>query len=332
MMSDSKPQNIVYLFGAGATHAEITNLFPNWFTDGVKSRKESLLLKDVSLRICREAKLKPWFKKWKQTRDFEDIELFISLIKDNRVESDATVKGLQKLLEKDITSKLGEIRQRRFYLHRAFFELHKKTDDKETLVAIISLNYDDVLDKSYERVFKEKPNYSLFSNPAGRRFILKLHGGFTLKNKKTGRKILIIPPGTRKNYLEFPYNFIWGRALESLIECDILRVVGCSFSANDIGLIDLIFKANLERKSKNKLEIQLINDQQSGVEIKERFGFFPGIKTIEEIKERGYQTSLVPRVENDNPFKSWLLKKIEIMIPNDDDINKTEFIKKLINS
>lgn len=330
-MPDSKPQKIVYLFGAGATHAEITNLFPLWFADDTRKGKESLLLRDVSLRICRGAKLNPWFKKWKRVRDFEDIELFISLIEDNRIESDATVRGLQRLMKEDISTKLKEGRQRLFCLHGALFELHQKIKDKETLIAIISLNYDNVLDRAYTKVICKKPNYSFPGNPDGP-YLLKLHGGFELKNPKTGKLIPIVPPGTHKNYLELPYNFIWGRALESLIECDILRVIGCSLSANDVGLIDLIFKAHLERGGKNKLEIELINSPESGKEIKKRFGFFPGIKIISEIKEPGYQSYLVPEVVDNNPFKSWLKKKVEIMIPDRNTINKTVYLKKLINS
>ena len=268
-MPDLKPQKIVYLLGAGATHAEIANLHPQWFVDVAKKAKESLLLRGISLRVCRDARSKSWFKKWNSAKDFEDIELFISLIKDNRIESDATVRGLQGLLKEDICSKLKDGRQNKFYLHRALFELHKKIEDKETLVAIISLNYDDVLDNSYSKICGDKPNYSFPGDPVGP-YLLKLHGGFQLKNPKTNKSIPIIPPGAHKNYLELPYNFIWGRALESLIECDILRVIGCSLSANDIGLIDLIFKAHLQREGGNMLEIQLINSPDGGKDIKKR--------------------------------------------------------------
>lgn len=322
---------IVYLIGAGATNAEISNLFPSWFVDEVKEAQESLLLKYVSLRICKNAKSKRWFKQWKQTRDFEDIELFISLIEDNRIESYTTVRGLQDLLKKDINSRLKVRRQRRFCLHGSLLELHEKIKTKETLAAIISLNYDNVVDTAYRKVCGRKPNYSFIGDPA-RPYILKLHGGFALKNPKTGKSVPIIPPGTNKNYLELPYNFIWGRALESLIECHVLRVIGCSLSTNDLGLIDLIFKAHLERGSENKFEIQLINSPDGGKAIKKRFGFFPGIKIITEIKEPGYQSYLVPRIIDDNPFKTWLRNKIEIMITDKEAINNTTFIKKLINS
>ena len=41
------------------------------------------------------------------------------------------------------------------------------------------------------------------------------------------------------NYLIQSYNFIWSRAFEVMVKCDILSD-WCSLSQNDIGLIDLI--------------------------------------------------------------------------------------------
>src|SRR2546423_1805134 len=102
---------------------------------------------------------------------------------------------------------------------------------------------------------------------------MKLHGGFKLMDGT--EPIPIITPGIRKNYLELPYNFIWGRALRTLINCDVLRVIGCSLSQNDLGLVDLLFKAHLSRKQKQPLEIQIINRDHGDGAIKQQYGFFP---------------------------------------------------------
>lgn len=331
-MPDSRPKEIVYLLGAGATHAELVNRFPLWFVgvdeNDPKKLKRSLLLREVSLRICKEAKSKKWFIRWKHIKDFEDIELFLSLIEENRIKYDQTVKNLQKLLKKDITSRLKEKRQKDFCLHGALFQLHQEIGEKEKIKAIISLNYDDVLDKAY-RIVYGKPKY-YHSNKTSDCYILKLHGGFSYKDGD--KTVPIIPLGTHKNYLQLPYNFIWGRALESLRDCSILRVVGCSLSANDVGLIDLIFKAHLAREKQN-IEIQIIDFPEHGNKIKKRFGFFPGIKTLTEIKEPGYKDYLVSESDikrDSNPFKTWLKKRVGILIPDNDIINKKKFLKKLI--
>jgi hypothetical protein len=204
----------------------------------------------------------------------------------------------------------------------------------ETLLSIISLNYDDVLDQAYQKVYSEEPRYSLSIDELNEHpYLLKLHGGFSLKYPLNGKTVPIIPPGTHKNYLELPYSFIWSRALGTLIECDILRVIGCSLNTNDIGLIDLLFKASLARKEarKKELEIQLINSEGTGRNIRDRFGFFPNTRIITEIYEPPHKLPLVPRVIGRNAFKTWLARKIERAFSDKDDIVKTRYIKKVVD-
>src|SRR5260370_27722674 len=115
--------------------------------------------------------------------------------------------------------------------------------------------------------------------------ILKLHGFFNWREQKIRgriRTIEIIPLGSTKSYLHVPYGSIWNRALEVLIACNTLRVVGCSLSQNDFHLIDLLFKAHLERK--DAFDIELIAPQRTGDQIRYNYGFFPQIKTLGRIE------------------------------------------------
>ena len=241
----AKVSKIVYLFGAGATHAEFTNLYPNKSTDGNFLSKNSLLMADVSKRVCEGAKNNGSFPKkiagLISPAGLSNIELFISLIENNEVRSEATIEELKSLMKKDILNRLSKSRLKRFYLHKALLEIHQRNYIEE-LLGVISLNYDRVLDEAY-RAVGNTPNYCLHFDDHSGVPLLKLHGAFDLEYR--GRKLPIITPGINKNYLELPYNFIWGRALEILIDCDILRVIGCSLSQNDVGLVDLLFKAHL---------------------------------------------------------------------------------------
>lgn len=160
--------------------------------------------------------------------------------------------------------------------------------------------------------------------------MLKLHGSFNWKNVKIcgrKRKIEIIPLGVNKNYLQIPYNFIWGRALEILTECDILRVIGCSLSQNDIALIDLLFKAHLEKGE--AFELQIISAENTGTQIKYNYGFFPKIKSLGQIED-----NLVPDPiqsnEDGNAFKIWLKAKGSKML-KEDEIKKTRYLKKVFD-
>lgn len=324
------PKKVVYLFGAGATHAELTNLYPKQSINQGFLEKNGLLISQVSKRVFKNASdqglLKKTIKNLLSYKTLSNIELFISLIRSNRIESEKIIKSLIELIEQDLTGLLDDWRLKRFYLHKSLLELHSKIKDKEELIGLISLNYDNVLDDAYETVkYPPKIEYcTSFSNQTSGIPFLKLHGGFKLKDKKN-RKIPIMTPGINKNYLELPYNFIWGRALEILINCDILRVIGCSLSPNDIGLVDLLFKAHLAR---GPIEIEIINADKTGREIKENYGFFSGIKTVFEIENRFIVDPSIELDSTTNPFKVWLKSKIERMLEKP-VINKTKYLKKI---
>jgi len=213
-------------------------------------------------------------------------------------------------------------------LHKALFELHTKVGEKENLFGVISLNYDDVLDEAYEK-FHGKPNYCFTSEKNNDLPLLKLHGSFNWKGKKIygkSKNIPIIPIGINKNYLSPPYNFIWGRAFELLVECDTLRIIGCSLSQNDMGLIDLLFKAHLEKGEQIKIEIIDFQPYDSHHQIKNNYGFFPGIVNPKDIEGTLIPTELISNRAVGNPFKIWLKAKAERML--DYRIHKTTYLKK----
>ena len=170
---------------------------------------------------------------------------------------------------------------------------------KEQVVGFISLNYDDVLDQAYRQYYGE-PNYcfSLDSatSPLQHAPLLKLHGSFNwspARIRGRRRTVEIIPLGSQKTYLHAPYGFIWNRALEVLATCDTLRVIGCSLSQNDEHLIDLLFKAHLERAE--DIEIELVAPEDAGETIRRNYGFFPRIKTLLQIEDLASYYLIVAR-------------------------------------
>ena len=330
----SKIKKIAYLFGAGATHAEILNLKD--VPDELFIRKNGLLIKDVSVRVMKETRKVKGFRNHIEfvtsTEGSLNIELFLSLLELNRIpQTERKISKIKKLVQQDILTILSDTRKKKFYLHKALFELHTLIEDKEELNAIISLNYDDLLDDAYELINNSPPNYCHTSTKGADIPLLKLHGSFNWKNINTyGKKkdISIIPLGINKNYLFPPYNFVWGRAFEAIAQCDILRVIGCSLSQNDIGLIDLLFKAHLERTS--ELEIQIIDFENTGEYIKNNYGFLTGI-----VKPKDIEGSLIAdeiiggEPDLANPFKIWLKAKSKRLL--DENIDHTKFIKKCFN-
>jgi len=329
-MAEAKPSKIVYLFGAGATHAELQNIEPD-----LREKGYGLLVSDVSSRVIARARRDPLYLKDVRTisgtKGSLNIELLISLIENSKIHDwEYKTRRLRTLVQEDIEEILTASRTRRFHLHKALLELHEHaaTQEREKLTGLISLNYDDVLDAAYRQYYgAERYCFSLESDPAAARGIplLKLHGSFNWTNKTIrGRKrtIEIIPLGSTKSYMHPPYVCIWNQALETLIGCDALRVIGCSLSQNDVHLIDLLFKAHLERGAAFKMEI--IAKENVGAGIRHNYGFFPALKTLTEIPD-----SLVPEPEPENPFKTWLKYKGLKMLGKA-KVGRTRYLKRVI--
>lgn len=323
-------RNIVYLFGAGATHAEMLNIEAG--PSANFRNQHGLLISDVSKRVMKAAQQKTSFRK-----DLElvsspqgslNIELLISLISTSQIhDSDAKANTLKQLVKRDIEAQLTKGRKQRFYLHKALFELHELIKNREQVLAVISLNYDDVLDEALA-ANGEAFDYCHTLKDTGELPLLKLHGSFnwiSMRPYGRRRRMSIIPLGIQKNYLSPPYNFIWSKALDLLVRCDVLRIIGCSLNQNDVGLVDLLFKAHLERTS--PLEIEIIDFQPQGDVIKGSYGFFPRIFKPTEVEDALIKGELIEDPSRGgNPFKIWLGAKAHKMV--EDDIPKTRFLRK----
>ena len=154
--------------------------------------------------------------------------------------------------------------------------------------------------------------------------LLKLHGSFNWGNELVlarRRNIEIIQPGFSKSYLHAPYGFIWNRALDLLSSCDSLRVIGCSLSANDVHLVELLFRAQLERRK--AFDIEIIAPERTGETIRKSYGFFRNIKLMADM---GIPST--PVVGPINPFLTWLQYTGAKML-TDDEINATRYLRRV---
>ena len=98
-----------------------------------------------------------------------------------------------------------------------------------------------------------------------------------------------------------------------MTQCDILRVIGCSLNQNDVGLIDLLFKAHLERT--NSFEIEIIDWQNKGEEIKNNYGFFERIIKPQDVEDSLMANEQIYETGVGNPFKIWLrVKALKMLI------------------
>jgi hypothetical protein len=115
--------------------------------------------------------------------------------------------------------------------------------------------------------------------------------------------------------------------LEILTGCDILRVIGCSLSQNDIALIDLLFKAHLEKAE--AFELQIISSENTAAQIKNNYGFFPKITSLVAIEDNLVPVPIRNNVDG-NAFKIWLKAKAARML-KDEEIERTRYLKKVFD-
>jgi len=147
--------------------------------------------------------------------------------------------------------------------------------------------------------------------------LLKLHGSFDWFFDVNMDKILVrksgnintmqwIPPRLNKEYLNYPYNIIHGKAYELLVQCDILRVIGCGLNQNDIGLISLLFKT--QKKGANPYSIDIIGSRPTRKNISERLGM---LLTFAESFYENNDWGKLGKPDTENPFLDWLYFKIK---------------------
>ena len=341
-MPDPKQQKqkIVYLLGAGATHAEkqLECKIQKAGLDKDGKLKNGLLAEQISKRVIKqmlksesetlaqyaitEASLEN-----PQAKPSIDIELFISLLEQNKTEvSENHARIFRKYFKKDICRNLivgrTEFQPR---LLPALIEWHLKNKNEEKLLGFLSLNYDSIFEKSFE-LKKRRFDYGMdvgdkplwpHESDKGHWPLLKLHGSFDWFFDVNMDKILVrksgnintmqwIPPRLNKEYLNYPYNIIHGKAYELLVQCDILRVIGCGLNQNDIGLISLLFKT--QKKGANPYSIDIIGSRPTRKNISERLGM---LLTFAESFYENNDWGKLGKPDTENPFLDWLYFKIK---------------------
>jgi hypothetical protein len=321
------PKNIVYLFGAGATLGE-------WqYATGEKG--DNLSLGSVSETVINEAKGKTEFEDLLSdipTDGIRDIEHYISLLESVRTKKYFNLveflrSSFCKNIQNNLLFKGAPINP---ILTEALLELHSVIKDDEILTGIISLNYDNLLDRALTEVYKginygikcfcDSGNYTITEKMTP---LIKLHGSFNWKRgvhsiiidetqaqAAEQSEMVWIPPSVEKEFDSYPYNLLWGNAFE-LLHCDVLRIIGCNLSQNDWGLISLLFNSQL--KQGGEYRIELIRSQKGGLETKKTHGYLKNVNVLGKLDNC---EDLVdpddPDISPTNVYYSWLRAKLGV--------------------
>lgn len=335
-------KNIVYIVGAGATQAEAAHA----------GHHVNLLMKNsdlgvgISERILDKASMgKKLIRKILSIEEETDIEKLITLLS-----ATGTVKNIEyaEILKKNYYQEIiGSINDVGILynpeLAIALLQMHtnKKFSGIENLVTIISLNHDNLFQEASQTVHScINLGFDFFSTefkPCDNiraPYLIQLHGSFSWRRQKQIQVVKIkpesqydpsmtwIPPSILKETKDYPFNKLTGLAYELLVDCDILRIVGCSLSQNDWNLLSLIFNAQNAQYIESKVcfKIELIMDIDNFDYFKKEISYLRNVIPISQLDDgdfSGYKIKKGERVrpsELDNPFEFWLKTKVNFHI------------------
>ena len=340
------PKRIVYLFGAGATIAEAAHA-------GIE---QNLSLKEISERVVQKARGETDLEDLLTGTggNIEDIELYISLLESLGIKkySSAATKLRDIFCECIQEGLIQAGKPIEPLLAMALLEMHNAPEIQafEQLNGIITLNYDNLLDRAFNKILGGV-NYGIACKCVSGNYnisqkeppLIKLHGSF---NWRTGfpirivdgrkahlrgqKEMIWIPPSIEKEMDRYPFNLLWGRAFE-LLDCDTLRIVGCSLSRNDWGVLSLLFFSQLGSAPKRSYQIEIINQQKMGNDMRREIGFLRHLKVLGELD--GCQEFDNEQLKIPNVFETWLKRKLWLFknngIPVDD--LKLKFVNELMD-
>jgi hypothetical protein len=331
---------IVYLFGTGSTCAEMNR-------QGIES--------DVSMRgigknvIDLSRKNNGGYSKLQQTftiPEDQDIEIIISLMEGFRDPTGGEFKKiceeLRLLFRLYLTSQICE-KHVKPVISSAILDFHKNYPAEmgasgEKLTGVLTTNYDSVLDDAFSRIYGGVsygyPHESEIYKPDNSiPPLLKLHGSFNWKlnaNKLIvsrnfeNEKVLDgtacwMPPSVFKRPSENVYQQLWATARNLLVDCDILRVVGCSLRTEDFALISLIFTSQITNNKAFKIECIIPDtettgedeDSSNGKAIMQRLSFLGKVQYFSSLPVFQHDSFIA-----ENVYLSWVLMKLKEMEKN----------------
>lgn len=345
-MKDKK--RVVYLFGTGASQGEISSsddairICMNDIKDDILQRITNDDIKELKI-VSNEL-----------SEDNCDVEHLITLYEaTGTYEHKKIALELKRLFREEIQKKLKLLgSDYKTKLFSALIDMYQINEIDEVIKGIITLNYEDLLEKAVMDVLGSI-NYSLdiksdnkyINNINPNQFpVLKLHGSFNWKNEfpinvidedniTNDDEILWIPPGVEKKKDNYPFSLLWGKAKEILL-CDILRVVGCSLSRNDWGIISLLYSTQKLNSQKNEYTIEIIDYPITAEKIKKIYSYLkicpfmeiPEVKkymistykpacigtTIPDSEMKEIEKNITP--EKTNIFDLWLKAKGDDLI------------------
>lgn len=229
-----------------------------------------------------------------------DIEQLITFLEDSpAADYQAFANDLREVFSQVLRGRLEDVEKERgdsqSKLYAALVDMHQVADNEEQLNGFLTLNYDVLLERAIIEGLGCEVNFGIapFDESERHVTVLKMHGSFgwsrnwPIKTDLRHGEGVWIPPGIKKPKNEYPFNVIWGRARE-LLDCDILRIIGCNIGPNDWDLVSLLFSTRHTHVSARAYSIEVISDFETADRIAKEFPYLE-VRWLPELPRIGDQ-------------------------------------------
>ena len=318
MSAENLPKtNVVYLMGAGATHGNIQHVAS---PHGILMRDLKQPLADAIHALINRKKAK-YGALLSLVNDFSDTEANIEHVITFLDQSPSAVHRsfandlrlvFQKILQHRLDTIKRDIGDGRFSLYAALLDMHQIHECHEVIRGILTINYDEYIEDAFKAVYRRPVDYGIRLHgrcvTARIPTLLKLHGSFgwtdtwPVSRARGGQSNtpLWIPPGIHKAKEHYPFNVLWGLARE-MLDCDVLRIIGCNLGATDWDLISMLFTTRHSKVEHYKPYIvEVIDSPEHAVELQQSYPYLD-IRSILEIDYMDIGRQLVAEMSEGPP-------------------------------
>lgn len=304
---DDTKLRVSYLIGAGGSHACVKSLgcphgilMADLASDLVARTKQLVdssdhysPLRDIVNEIVEE------------NTDFEHLITFFDESPSSLHR--AFAEGLRCVFESVLIDRLRLIEQElgneRANLYASLFDMYNIEGIDETLHGVMTLNYDDYIEVAAAEVFDILPvdlNFGTSGNNSDHSWLVKLHGSFGWEDTwpirrrtlNSNSRPLWIPPGIRKAKERYPFNLLWGRA-RGLLDCDVLRVIGCNLGPSDWDLVSLLFGTRIAHHNRDSpYVVEIIDNPKQAFRLQDNYPYL-SVRSLFEIDRLDVGRNLV---------------------------------------
>lgn len=350
---------VVYLLGAGATQGCISysgsqyNLVMNGLYELISKTLRQKVLEKYNDHVG----IKRLVNEVADRKRYLDIEQLITFLEDtSAAEYREFADDLRDVFSNVLRSRLEEVesetKSRKSNLYAVLVDMHEVAGNEEHLQGFLTLNYDVFLERAIVEGLDRVVDYGITTGQPEETdrhvTVLKMHGSFGWSSNWPIQTSLChsagvwIPPGIKKPKTDYPFNTIWGRARE-LLDCDILRIIGCNLGPNDWDLVSLLFATRHTHFSACPYSIEVISDFET-VDRIEKFFPYLDVRWLPQLPRIGNQIvsellgsrprpfdNLPEHLKSQaiqkakqaikNPFHYWLAQKGEALVTTVEDVS-----------